>query len=55
MRSPYDLNIKVKEYLPMADVIVIQRKEDTPLGMDWIDCYLTAPILDAKYLQKSGH
>ena len=48
MRSPYDLNIK--EYLAMADAIEIQREDDT-LGIDWLDCYLSAPILDAKYVR----
>ena len=46
MRNPHDIDLK--EYLAMADAIEIQN-EETILGSDWLDCYLTAPILDAKY------
>ena len=48
MRNPHDIDLK--EYLAMADAIEIQN-EETVLGSDWLDCYLTAPILDAKYEQ----
>ncbi len=32
----------------MADAVEIQHEENV-LGEDWLDCYIAAPILDAKY------
>ena len=50
MRNPYDINLQ--EYLAVADAIEIQ-KEESLFGKDWLGCYLTAPILDAKYEKAS--
>ena len=46
MRNPNEISLK--EYLAMADAVEIQH-EEAAFGEDWLDCYIAAPILDAKY------
>ena len=46
MRDPRSMNNK--EYLAMADAVEVQREEEE-LDLDWLECHLAAPILEAKY------
>ena len=52
MREPWKLNNK--EYHAMACVFDIQS-DDKLIGEDWLDCYLTKTILDAKYEKVDVH
>ena len=46
MREPF--NLKKEDYLQMADSLEIQA-DDEFFGDDYLDSYLAAPIMDAKY------
>ena len=46
MRDPRHLDNK--EYLAMVDAIEVQQEEGD-FGLEYLECYVAAPILDAKY------
>ena len=45
MRAPFDKN---EDYMYILDDY-LQQMEEEFLGEDWLDSYLSVPILDAKY------
>ena len=47
LREPWDMD--EKEFLAMADAVHVQQEVDDEYGEEFLENYMSSPIMDAKY------